>query len=472
MSFIEPRIASVIGLSPSVALLATIVFVVFLFRRDFRERPNVTGALWLPVVWVLLMGSRSAAQWLEVLGFKTLGSTEEGTPLDAGVYSALIIAGLYVLSKRQVNLSEFLRNNGWLVAFLLYCLIAITWSDYPFVAFKHWIKVLGHPVMALVLFTEPDPAEALARLMKRSAYVLVPFSILFIKYYPEWGREFDQWTGLPANNGITQGKNGLGRDCLVLGFFFVWNFLQTYPAAKSRARRDELRLDVVFLVMISWLLWQAHSATSFLSLLTGILVMMLLGLGSVNKRLVGTYALLAIIALVAAELTFGISGRVVDLSGHESTMTGRSQLWGELLAMDTNPVFGVGFESFWMGDRLKTLWETHWWHPDEAHNGYLEIYLNLGLIGLFMLAGWIIATFRKIHLGLLTNFQFGRFRMGLLVAVLLCNWTESAFKGLSLIWFVFFIIALEYPVSEGEPVLQSADTADLEDARELTYLPE
>ena len=89
-----------------------------------------------------------------------------------------------------------------------------------------------------------------------------------------------------------------------------------------------------------------------------------------------------------------------------------------------------------------------------------------------MLAGWIIATFRKIHLGLLTNFQFGRFRMGLLVAVLLCNWTESAFKGLSLIWFVFFIIALEYPVSEGEPVLQSADTADLEDARELTYLPE
>src|SRR5207245_10606112 len=101
MTVIEPRIASVIGLSPSLAVLATMVFVVFLFRRDLRERLNVTGALWLPVVWVLLMGSRSAAQWLEVLGFKTLGSTEEGTPLDAGVYSALIIAGLYVLSKRH-----------------------------------------------------------------------------------------------------------------------------------------------------------------------------------------------------------------------------------------------------------------------------------------------------------------------------------------------------------------------------------
>ena len=92
MRFIEPTVASIIGLSPDIALLVTIAFVFFLFRRDFRERPNVTGALWLPVLWVLLMGSRSAAQWLEVFGFKSLGSVEEGTPLDALVYSALIAA--------------------------------------------------------------------------------------------------------------------------------------------------------------------------------------------------------------------------------------------------------------------------------------------------------------------------------------------------------------------------------------------
>jgi exopolysaccharide production protein ExoQ len=42
--------------------------------------------------------------------------------------------------------------------------------------------------MALVLLTEPDPEEALVRMMKRSAYVLLPVSVLFIKYYPELGR--------------------------------------------------------------------------------------------------------------------------------------------------------------------------------------------------------------------------------------------------------------------------------------------
>ena len=246
-----PTIGVLVGLPPQIALVATLVFVFFLFRRDIRQRPNVTGALWLPFVWVVLMGSRSIAQWLNVFGLHNLGSAEEGNPLDAVVYLSLIIAGLYVLNQRQVSLFQALLNNGWLMAFLLYCLIAIFWSDFPFVALKRWIKMLGHPIMALILFTEPDPAEALVRLMKRSAYVLVPFSILAIKYYPDIGREFDDWTGIAVNVGISQSKNMLGCVCLVLGFFFFCHFLTTWRTEKSRARRDELRLVGVLLFLIA-----------------------------------------------------------------------------------------------------------------------------------------------------------------------------------------------------------------------------
>ena len=71
-------------------------------------------------------GIRSVAQWLYILHFPiALGSPEEGNPLDAFVYFTLILAGLYVLNKRQVSLSEVFHNNGWLMAFLLYCFIAI-----------------------------------------------------------------------------------------------------------------------------------------------------------------------------------------------------------------------------------------------------------------------------------------------------------------------------------------------------------
>ena len=178
-----------IHLPPTVALVLTIGFIVFLFRRDIRERPNITGALWLPLVWMLLIATRSPIQWLSLGGFVQGASMEEGNPLDAWVYFILIAAGFYVLNKRQVSLSEVFRDNGWLMAFLLYCFIAILWSEAPFIGFKRWIKILGHPIMALVLLTEPDPGEAIARLMKRSAYVFVPLSILFIKYYIFIGRK-------------------------------------------------------------------------------------------------------------------------------------------------------------------------------------------------------------------------------------------------------------------------------------------
>jgi exopolysaccharide production protein ExoQ len=97
-----------------------------------------------------------------------------------------------------------------------------------------------------------------------------------------------------------------------------------------------------------------------------------------------------------------------------------------------------------LGERYQKLAESRWWQPNEAHNGYLETYLNLGLVGLILLIGLFIATFWKGRRELLTNFQFGRFRLGFLLAVIAYNWTEAAFKNISATWFVFFIIALDY----------------------------
>src|ERR1700730_7428953 len=198
MSMMLQPILAIGLIPPQVALLLTICLIIFLFRRDIRQRPNVTGALWLPLIWMFIICSRQPSEWLDLFGLHLGGkSLEEGSPFDACVYFSLIAAGIYVLNKRQVQLSEILRNNQWLVIFFVYCFLAILWSDFPFVSFKRWIKVLGHPIMAMVILTEPDVIEALTTLMKRCAYMIVIVSITFIRYFPEWGRAFDQWTGGP-----------------------------------------------------------------------------------------------------------------------------------------------------------------------------------------------------------------------------------------------------------------------------------
>src|SRR4029453_15517874 len=116
---------------PQLALFLTLAFIVFLLRRDIRERPNVSGALWLPLVWLVLLCSRAFSAWLNIFGLPVSGavSVEEGSPLDACFYLALATAGFWVLNNRRVRLSEIVRNNGWLIAFLLYCFISIAWSD-------------------------------------------------------------------------------------------------------------------------------------------------------------------------------------------------------------------------------------------------------------------------------------------------------------------------------------------------------
>ena len=438
-------LAALIGLPPQLMLVITLGFLFYIFRRDFRERPDVTSAIWLPTIWLLIIASRPVTQWLSILGLPFLGATsvEEGSPVDAFCFFALMALGIYVLNRRQVRFSSILRDNGWLVLFFTYCFIAVFWSDFPATSFKRWLKIFGHPIMLLVLFSEPHPRVALVTLMKRCSYVLFPVSVLWMKYYPEIGRKCDEW-GIMTNTGITQGKNELGAVCVVIGLFLFWYFLQVWQQPKNLERRKELILAGFLLLVIGYCLRKAHSSTSTISFLLGVLVMLGLAMRFVNKRIIGLYAVTGILILAVAQVCFDWYGSIVELSGHESTIEGRGHLWAFLWANDTSPIFGTGFESYWLGDRLQNVWAEFRWNPTHAHNGYLEAYINLGAVGLCFLIALLVATFWKCRQDLLNDFQWGRFTMGSFIAILAHNWTEAGFKGLSVIFFSLFLVMLRY----------------------------
>jgi exopolysaccharide production protein ExoQ len=450
-----------VHLPPLVALFLTIAFSFFLFWRESKEKVKVSSALWIPLLWFWISGSRFVSQWL-TLGRPPWPFEEEGSPIDALVFFGLIVSGLYVLSRRRVTLRDFYQNNRWLTIFLLYCLIAVFWSDFPFVAAKRWIKILGHPIMALVVLTDPNPLEAVRRLLKRTAYFLIPFSILFIKYYPQFGRGFDVWTGEGFNQGVTHSKNELGYVCMTCGLFFFWNTLQALEIKDRQAKRKELMLSLAFLGMIWWLLRESSSATSLSCMLIGVGMIVALGLPLVNKRLVGVYVVGGIIAFAIAEPIFGIYGNVVQALGRDATLTDRTAVWHDALQLQPNPILGAGFESFWLGQRLETLWTKWWWKPLQAHNGYIETYLNLGAVGLILFAGIVIGTFAKMQKDLLRRFQFGRLRLAFLFTILVYNFTEATFTGVHLIWTVFYLFAIDYPKSRNTR-LKVSDTGSAKD---------
>lgn len=431
-------------LPPVVGLWLTFALIFFLFWRESREKRGVSRALWIPVIWLLITGSRFPTQWMNLGQNMILAAGDEGSPIDALTFLGLILGGVFVLNQRGVSLSQFARQNRWLTVFLVYSLIAIFWSDFPFIAAKRWIKIMGHPIMALVILTEANPQEAVRTLLKRIGYVLVPLSICFIKYLPEYGRGFDQWTGEGFNCGVALNKNGLGCLSMILGIFFFWNLLQAFRIKERRYRRAEILLSVSFLGMTYWLLQESSSATSLLTMIVGMVLIWVSGLPFIDRRHIGAYVIGTAILLVTLEPIFGIYATVVKSVGRNLTLTDRTDVWHYAIMLQSNPILGAGFESFWLGKRLDTMWQQFWWRPLQAHNGYIETYLNLGFVGLIVLAGQLLGTFQKASRDLMRRFELGRLRLGFLIAIIIYNYTEAAFVNVSFVWTMFFIIAIDY----------------------------
>lgn len=429
---------------PSLAALLTVTFVAVLFFRDARRNIEVSPALWLPVLWLGITGSRFVSQWWNI-GSGDVGEMTDGSPVDAIYFGALILAGVGVLAQRHVVISTIVKHNRWLMAFILYGLISILWSDFPFIAFKRWVKTLGHPVMALIILTDPDPAKALRTVMKRCAYLLLPLSVLLIKYFPQYGRGWDSFTGQAFNNGVGLTKNGLGCVAMVLGLFFLWNIGSTKQMTDPAARRWELFLSVGFLAMIAWLLKLADSKTSLVALLLGGATFVLLRSSVLSRRFLGTTIVILALTAVAVESAFDASAALIRMMGRDPTLTDRTLVWKDVLALQGNFLLGTGFESFWLGKRLEVLWAKWAWMPNQAHNGYIETYLNLGALGIVLLVGMLVATFGKIKRELSTDFDFACLKVALLLAIVSYNYAEAAFKAVHFVWTAFYIIAMDYP---------------------------
>ena len=430
---------------PLVAALLTAMIVFGLFARDYRHRDGETsGALWLPVLWLSIIGSRFVSQWLLLGQAGATSNVTEGSPVDATVFLCLMVLGAGVLAKRHFSPVVFVRRNFWVFAFFFFGLLSIVWSDFSFIAFKRWVKTLGHPIMALVILTDPDPQRALRIVLKRVGYLLVPLSVLFIKYFPQFGRGWDPWTGQAFNNGVGLTKNDLGYVCWVLGVFFFWNFFQSLKLASASDRRWEMALSAGFIAAILWLLQMANSATSVACLVIGLITLGLGGSRLGRHRFLGTLVLLGVLVAVALDASFHVYERVVSALGRDPSLTDRTEVWADAIRLQPHPFVGAGFESFWLGTRLETLWAKWWWRPGQAHNGYIETYLNLGLIGLSILVALIVSTFFKIKRGLTVEPAFALLQLAFFFAILAFNYTEAAFKALHFVWTIFFIVAIDY----------------------------
>src|SRR5208337_50300 len=190
-------------MSPSLALSLWIVLLIALLCFDPARHSKTSAALWVAVIWMFIIGSRLPSQWLGGQVGQSAESLEEGNPLDRSIYFALILLAICVLTSRSFKWGRFFASNFALMAFVLFALVSVCWSDFAFVSFKRWFRDLGNYLVILVVLSDRHQLEAVRMLLRRLSYLLIPLSILLVKYYLYLGRGYSIYSGVSYFVGAT-----------------------------------------------------------------------------------------------------------------------------------------------------------------------------------------------------------------------------------------------------------------------------
>src|ERR1700723_263582 len=201
-------------MSPTLVLSTWLVLLVALFCFDPAREPKASAALWVPLIWLFFIASRTPSMWLQLSYASSLEQAlEEGSPLDRTIFSALILLAFAILVSRSFQWRKFVSQNSALVLFLGFALLSVAWSDFPLATFKKWFRDAGLYLAVLVILTDRNRLEAVRTVLRRLYYLTVPLSIVLVKYYPDLGKTFSRW-GVQEYTGVSTSKNMLGLLCM------------------------------------------------------------------------------------------------------------------------------------------------------------------------------------------------------------------------------------------------------------------
>jgi O-antigen ligase len=293
--------------------------------------------------------------------------------------------------------------------------------------------------MALIIITENKSYLSLWVILKRLSFILIPLSILFIKYYPQLGRAYHV-DGTAMYVGVTSQKNQLGMLCLVLGIIYVWNLLFGKKDEFEKSSKIDNKIYIIILPMIAWLFYLSNSATSYgcMAAALGLFVVAKFKIFNNAPNKLITSTIIGIIFIGFIQLLFNIKDPIIEMLGRRPDLTTRVPMWQDLLSMVKNPLIGYGYESFWLGKRMIYI-QANYGRLVQAHNGYIEMYLNMGAIGIFFIIAWVVSGLRHINKYISTNYSYGILRYCFVIVMLMYNYTEATFYGVSTLWLLFFI---------------------------------
>ena len=446
---------------PQIASVLFVVGIAGLFWLDRDGSVRTSKALWLPIIWLSIAGSKSPFAWFGIGPAAEIpGQLPEASLPDQLLAGSLMLLGLVVLILRRKEVASLLKAIWPIVLYFSFCLFSLLWSDFPTWGFKRWARALGDLVMVLIVATDAHPSVAFRRLVSRIGFVLLPVSVLLIRYYPAIGKGWDPWGGGETFVGVTTNKNVLGDLAYLIGLGALWQMLNLIRDKEQPNRRRHLLAQCTLLAFVIYLLNTAHCATATACFILGVGLMLALSLPLFRRSPTAVHALVLAILLGGSVMAlFGGKAAVSEALGRKPDLTGRTEIWKILIPMAPNPVGGAGFETFWVGPRVAQAYSQigGLQMTNEAHDGYIEVYLNLGFVGLGFIALLLAQGYFKAVRFFRHDPTLGALLVAYVASAVTYNITEAGFRMLHLEWFFLLlaVAAANRPIRSQEAASES-----------------
>jgi len=437
---------------PTLVLWLCYGFIYWLFRQDMKLRQLSSYALLIPMIWLIMVSSRPVSFWFETSTGISTGQVNnlDGNPVDLVSLVLLFIAAIAMLSKRKFSWGRFVFSNKAIILLYLFVLLSSVWADYGFATLRRGVKDFGAVLSALILLTEAKPMDAIRTVFIRASFIVLPLSVVFIKYFPDIGRRPSR-SGDSMFNGVAWHKQELGADLFLFGLFIVVDLLELRKNRNGEidgaVRKRAIRIRYGLLLTGAWLLHTCGSVTSLICFSLGVFLLWathrLLQYKSPLKMAV--VSLLIVGFLAGVNGLFDVSSKVLHALGKNTTLTGRTEIWDLVKAANTPVLRGVGYQGFWTTAAATPIRLQFAGILNSAHNGILEMYLDCGLIGSGLLVLTLLVWCAKSLKRMLQGTLFGQVAFVMWVLSVIFNNSETAYFRMSPIWFTLLLMMLECP---------------------------
>lgn len=376
---------------------------------------------------------------------------------------AAVVASLIL--RREGLLGDYLslwRANWPLIVFVLLALASVLWSIDASTSWFHGMELLFTTLLAAYIGTKYSTSQFLQILFWFGA-ILVILTVAVVVVFPDFGRMGWQPSDRPWR-GIYWHRNHLGS---IMAFVACLYLLRTTDAVQWR--RMEGWLDGFLYVFSSAIVYLTASVAGYLTfiILHVAVVLVILWLATYRRLKRAHYFIALGAGAVGLALILGNLNRIFALVHRDATLTGRVGLWSFLLhdVVSQRPWLGHGFGAIWSSEafRVSTQLRLGWGYPvDIADNGFIDILLHIGALGLLVFLGvlllvWVRAFTHALANRTLTDF----FPLLVMLYSFVANISFSLFMETeTFVWMM--IVAVLFIASRPSP---------LGDTQDQTHLP-